>query len=141
MFKIAHRGNTKGRDWLENNPKYLVSAIKKGFDVEVDIRYIDKKWYLGHDKPEYQVNTSFIDAISKNAWFHCKNLEALYELNQSNYAFFWHQEDNFTLTSNGYIWTYPGQNTTPRSIIVDLNMMGEYQGVAGICTDYPEMIQ
>ena len=23
--------------------------------------------------------------------------------------YFWHQTDDFTLTSHGYIWTYPGK--------------------------------
>ena len=135
MIKIAHRGNLNGKSWLENNPKYLLDAINQGFDIETDIRYIDKKWYLGHDKPIYQVNISFIDFISHNSWFHCKNLEALYELDPTKYKFFWHQDDDFTLTSNGYIWTYPNKQVTNKSIIVDLNNTRSIVGAYGICSD------
>ena len=58
--------------------------------------------------------------------------------------YFWHQEDNFTLTSKNYIWTYPGKTYTPKSIIVmpewnknidefvDLRAYDCY----GICSDY-----
>jgi hypothetical protein len=51
MKLISHRGNLIGPNVLENSPKFLIQAIEKGFDVEVDIRLIDKKWYLGHDNP------------------------------------------------------------------------------------------
>lgn len=141
MIKIAHRGNIDGKDWMENNPKHILRAINNGFDVEVDIRYIDKKWYLGHDAPQYNVNSLFLKSISNYAWFHCKNLEALNELDPSQYNFFWHQEDDFTLTSNNYIWTYPGKNIISKSIVVDLNMTKQYENVAGICTDYPFLIE
>jgi len=141
MIKIAHRGNINGKSWMENNPKHILKAINNGFDVEIDIRYIDKKWYLGHDNPTYIVNSLFLDSISKNAWFHCKNLEALNELDPLIYNFFWHQNDDFTLTSNGYIWTYPEKNVMHKSIIVDLNMKKQYKNIAGICTDYPSLIE
>lgn len=32
---------------------------------------------------------------------------------------FWHQEDDYALTSSGYIWTYPDKLLTDKSIIVD----------------------
>ena len=39
MILIAHRGNTIGPNIeKENHPDYIDEAIKKGFDVEVDIR-------------------------------------------------------------------------------------------------------
>jgi hypothetical protein len=141
MKIIAHRGNIDGKSWMENNPKHILRAINNGFDVEVDIRYIDKKWYLGHDNPTYVVNFLFLESINKNAWFHCKNLEALSELDPLTYKFFWHQNDDFTLTSNGYIWTYPEKNVTPRSIIVDLNLDHKYNNIYGICTDYPSLVE
>ena len=47
---------------------------------------------------------------------------------------FWHQEDDVTLTSEGYLWTYTGKQLTSNSIAVlpttELNV-----DVAGVCTD------
>lgn len=141
MIKIAHRGNINGPSPLENSPGFLLEAILKGFDVEVDIRYIDGGWFLGHDVPHYPVGDVFIDQIKNNAWLHCKNINALEKLDKNNYKFFWHQNDDYTLTSNGYIWTYPGKNITSKSIIVDLNLDNKYLDVYGICTDYPFMVK
>jgi hypothetical protein len=62
---------------------------------------------------------------------------------QPELKFFWHQSDDFTLTSNGYLWTYPGKPTGPNSIKVDLNLDNHelMYDPAGICTDYPFLIQ
>lgn len=141
MIKIAHRGNTVGPSPLENSPGFLLEAISKGFDVEVDIRFTNQGWFLGHDGPIYKIGDMFIDQIKENAWFHCKNLDALEKLNNNMHKFFWHQQDDFTLTSNGYIWTYPNKETTNKSIIVDLNLDKKYKNIYGICTDYPSLVE
>ena len=47
--------------------------------------------------------------LIQKIWFHAKNIEAFYELLKLNIVCFWHQNDDVTLTSNGYIWTYPGK--------------------------------
>lgn len=133
---IAHRGNIDGPSLLENSPGFLLETISKGFDVEVDIRFIDNRWYLGHDKPTYPVGEIFLNQIKDFAWFHCKNLDALYKLDINTYKYFWHQNDDYTLTSNGYIWTYPSKEITSKSIIVDLELINKYDNVYGICTDY-----
>ena len=140
MIKIAHRGNVDGPSLLENSPGFLLDAIQKGFDIEVDIRYIKNQWYLGHDAPSYPVGDMFIDQIKTNSWLHCKNLEALERLDKNNYRFFWHQNDDFTLTSNGFIWTYPFKEVCEKSIIVDTrknwNVNDNYKTCYGICSDY-----
>ena len=33
---------------------------EKGYDVEVDVWSIDKQFYLGHDKPQYKIERSFL---------------------------------------------------------------------------------
>lgn len=139
MLKIAHRGNISGpKPELENSPEYLLKAIIAGFDVEVDLWVLDGKLSLGHDEPTYDVELHFIDFISDRAWFHCKNLAALRHMidTRSWYKFFWHQKDDFTLTSNGYIWTYPGKETTGSSIVVDLGINPQTSGIYGVCADY-----
>lgn len=140
MIKIAHRGNTSGPSESENNPVHLVSAISKGFDVEVDIWMNNSGIFLGHDTPTYKVDESFLEDIIEEAWFHCKNIEALgyFVNNMPDAKYFWHQNDDHTLTSNGYIWTYPGKTVTNKSIIVvkepvDINL---FSGAYGVCTSY-----
>lgn len=139
MIKIAHRGNINGpKPGLENAPGYLLDAITAGFDVEVDIWYLDGAFYLGHDEAIYQIQDDFLIKIGNYAWFHCKNLEALVEFNtvypQLNY--FWHQGDDYTLTSQGYIWTYPERELSHRSVIVDLSREPKAYGAYAICADY-----
>lgn len=142
MIKIAHRGNVNGPNNRENEPDYLLDAIAQGYEVEVDVWYIGGTLWLGHDYAQYKVDYTFLSKIADKAWFHCKNLEALTYFNDSlsSLNYFWHENDKFTLTSSGYIWTYPGQPVTTKSIIVDLEAsdLAKYDNIPyGICTDYP----
>lgn len=146
MIIISHRGNINGpQKDTENMPEYLQIAISKGFDIEVDLWFLNNKIYLGHDGPEYLVDLPFIISISKNAWFHCKNLNALnfFIKEFPDFKFFWHQNDDYTLTSNNIIWTYPNKDTTNNSIIVDLILENKYDfnNLYGICTDYPNKVK
>ena len=146
MIKIAHRGNTTGPiPELENRPEYLLAAIAQGFEVEADIWWHEGSIYFGHDHPQYIVQPDDFYAIRDKAWFHCKDFNSLHHFLEMHPTsrFFWHQEDDFTLTSNGYIWTYPGKATGPKSIKVDLNLDNHelLYDPAGICTDYPSLIQ
>jgi hypothetical protein len=151
MKLISHRGNINGPDPLnENNPDYIEAAISMGFDVEVDIRHNDSNdtFYLGHDHSQYPVNWIWLAKNMNHLWIHCKNIEALYKFTHytSGYNYFWHQEDNFTLTSKNYIWTYPGYPFTSKSVIVmpewcvsidELKKLNTYDCYA-ICSDYVE---
>lgn len=141
MIKIAHRGNLSGpNSSSENNPVDIVSAISRGFNVEVDIWMNEEGIYLGHDHQEYKIDEQFIEDIKEDTWFHCKNIEALgfFSNNMPDAKYFWHENDSYTLTSNGYIWTYPGKTVTNKSIIVlqepmDLSI---FKDAYGVCTDY-----
>ena len=46
---IAHRGNINGPSTKENHPEQIIKCIQMGYDVEIDIRYINYNIYLGHD--------------------------------------------------------------------------------------------
>ena len=47
---ISHRGNLIGvKPECENNPTYIDQAIAEGFDVEIDVWFIDGEFFLGHD--------------------------------------------------------------------------------------------
>jgi hypothetical protein len=140
VLKISHRGNLKGPNpqW-ENSPAYLTHAISKGYDVEIDVWVTDGLIHFGHDMPTWRnISRDFIEDIAPRAWFHCKNLEALhfFSVNYPGFSYFWHQTDQYTLTSNGYIWTYPGNPTTERSIAVCLSEKHPVGTYYGICSDY-----
>lgn len=136
MLYISHRGNLEGVNKKdENRPDYIVNAINKSFDVEVDIWFEKNTFFLGHDNPDYPIGIDFIK--KKRLWFHAKNIDAFYELLKLNVICFWHQNDDVTLTSNGYIWTYPGKKLTQNSICVlpEINNTNKLD-CAGICSDY-----
>jgi len=136
MKLIAHRGNIKGRfPEMENNPSYVSEALKKGFDVEIDVWKIDNKLFLGHDKPEFSISLDFLK--NEKLWCHAKNISALYFLLKNNIHCFWHQNDAVTLTSKGYMWTFPGQELTPLSICLfpEERKNENYDFCKGICSD------
>lgn len=136
MILISHRGNLNGKKAEEeNSPKYIKTALDEGFNVEIDVWYINNTFYLGHDKPEYLVKTEFLE--DKRLWCHAKNLDALLNLSKINSIFFWHQEDDYTLTSNGFIWTYPGKKLSKNSICVlpEVNNIN-FSNCYGVCSDY-----
>ena len=144
MKLIAHRGNINGPEpELENAPIHIMNALEKGYDVEVDVWHIDDKWYLGHDEPTYMIDRVVIER--PNLWCHAKNLQALENMIECGINCFWHQEDDYTITSNGHIWTYPGKPTCNRSVIVikDLKAIKEFKdaSIYGICSDYVGLIE
>ena len=141
MILISHRGNTNGRlESLENSPSYVDLAISIGYDVEVDVWYLGGLLYLGHDKPQYVTDIIwFKDRIDK-LWIHCKNIDSVEYFQKSKYEFnyFWHQEDDITLTSKNVLWTFPGKKLTTLSIAVLPETVDSWDitECLGICSDY-----
>jgi len=147
MRLIAHRANLNGPDLLtENSPHQIVHCIEQGYDVEIDVRYDPKTgWlWLGHDEPQYSVTWWWLAGKSDHLWIHCKDLTTLHEFssNTSGYNYFWHQDDDYTLTSKQYIWAYPGKTYTKNTVIVmpEWNNMNwdklKVTNCYGICSDY-----
>ena len=116
-------------------------AINKGFEVEVDVWYVDGQLYLGHDKPQYGVNDKwFRDRLTK-LWVHCKNIEAVlfFKVNQYPFNYFWHETDTITLTSLNHIWAYPSKQPIKRSIAVMPEIHNDdVTECIGICSDFIE---
>ncbi len=136
---ISHRGLINGPDKMENNPNLIETTLLKGFDCEIDIWIIEDKIYLGHDEPTYLISPIFLD--KKGLWIHAKNLEALYWLTNTNLNYFWHQNDDYCITSKGLIWSQPGRKVTNKTIVVmpewiDPNFEIIFDCFA-LCTDYP----
>tara|TARA_R100000808_G_C2154909_1_gene166402 strand:+ start:5197 stop:5652 length:456 start_codon:yes stop_codon:yes gene_type:complete len=146
MILIAHRGNTEGpQPEKENHPDYIDKAISLGYDVEVDIwGSFDTKLYLGHDTLQYEVEPEWIFKRVNKLWLHAKNIQALFSFSQQamGACIFWHQKDDYTLTSNGFLWTYPGAILTPKSICVMPEKVPEtyneqdLKNCAGVCSDF-----
>ncbi len=152
MKLIAHRANINGPNSdTENHPDQILKCIEQGYDVEIDIRYdsnTDKIW-LGHDEPQYMITWYWLAGNQKNLWIHCKNLSTLHEFSTktSGYNYFYHHEDDYTLTSKGNIWSYPGKSYSSNTVIVMPewnNIDWDTLGVTdcfGICTDYVEKLK
>lgn len=152
MKLIAHRGNLIGPlPEKENSIDYIEEAISKGYDVEVDLRVKDNDYYLGHDDFQHLTSLEWLLQYKNILWIHCKNHDALEKMIESNteFNFFWHQEDDYTITSKGYVWCYPGKIPTKKSIIVmpeweeDIKNLSEIKKLYGygICSDYVSMIK
>jgi|TARA_B100000315_G_C14499987_1_gene551857 hypothetical protein len=135
MILISHRGNLNGKSNMENRPGYIHKALGQDFDVEIDVWWFgDGGYWLGHDKPQYHVDENFLE--NPRLWCHAKNIDALYKMNINSLIHcFWHQEDDVTLTSRGYLWTYPGKQLTSKSIAV-LPEGKIPDDIAGVCSDY-----
>lgn len=138
MILISHRGNINGKNEVrENSPCYITEALAMGFDVEVDVWFVDGSFWLGHDKPQYQTDFKFL--VNEKLWCHAKNIDALIEMKNYVIHYFWHENDEFTLTSKNYIWAFPTRKNKPGTISVlpELNNQ-KTEGCKGICSDFIE---
>ena len=143
MKIIAHRGNITGRNpEYENHPDYILDAIWAGYEAEIDVWWENGHWFLGHDAPTYSINSNFLE--NKKLWCHAKNFQAfkLMLKNRSIHCF-WHQEDDYTMTSQGYIWTYPGKKIDTTSVIVkpEENNFLISSRAHGVCTNFSAKVK
>jgi hypothetical protein len=142
MFKISHRGNLTGPNIeRENTISYVEEALNDNYSCEVDLWLANNTLFFGHDEPQYLVPKGFLEHNKDLLWIHCKNLNALDYLTKNNLGlnFFWHQNDDFTLTSKGFIWTFPGKPTVQKSVLVNLGKPSSELislDISGLCSDY-----
>ncbi len=142
MKLISHRGNIFGKNPdLENRPDYILQAIKKGYDCEIDVWLVRNKIFLGHDKIKeklYEVKIDFLK--NKKLWCHAKNIEALNLMIKSNIHCFWHEDDLITITSKGWLWCHPRQKKGFKNSITVLPELYKTKTntFEGICSDYIE---
>tara|TARA_Y100000589_G_scaffold29494_1_gene24646 strand:+ start:3056 stop:3538 length:483 start_codon:yes stop_codon:yes gene_type:complete len=151
MYIISHRGNINGiSKETENKYSQIIKCLNLGFDVEIDLRFENNKFFLGHDYAQYEISLEKLFLIKDNLWIHCKDVNSLDKFCTEDYGihfnFFWHEKDSYTLTSKGYIWAYPGTKLTKKSINVLPELNGnndeslplvEKSSISGICSDYP----
>jgi hypothetical protein len=136
MKLISHRGNIFGRDYnLENKPSYIQDALNIGYDVEIDV-WFNEKFYLGHDSIQYEIEKEFL--LINGLWCHAKTIKTFEKLLNLGVVCFYHEKDKCTLTSNGLIWTYPGNELTEKSICVLPEIFNQDKKdlkCYGICSD------
>ena len=144
MLLISHRGNLNGSEPdYENKPEKIVYAIEHKIPVEIDLRYRNKKFYLGHDEPQYEIDAEFLMNHRDWLWVHCKEKDAFQEaLKLRKIHCFWHDNDDYTMTNFGYVWAYPGKEPVGSLCI---GVMPEKcwsfeesmnKKFTGICTDF-----
>tara|TARA_R100001129_G_scaffold165125_1_gene131699 strand:+ start:541 stop:984 length:444 start_codon:yes stop_codon:yes gene_type:complete len=141
MILISHRGNINGVNLeRENTQSYIQEAIDLGYDVEIDVRYIDKKFWLGHDESDYEINLSWLLDRKNNLWIHCKNFEALSELINTNLRVFYHLQEDYTIISDKHIWAHNLNEINDKCIIPLINKSDIENWtpklVYGVCSDY-----
>jgi hypothetical protein len=141
MILISHRGNINGPNKIrENSPHYITETFTLGYEVEVDVWFVDGNFYLGHDAPQYQIEINWLSDRTHKLWVHCKNIEAISFFNKNSHDlnYFWHEKDTVTLTSKGYLWVYPGKQPIKNSIAVLPEIYNDpIELCYGICSDYP----
>jgi hypothetical protein len=144
MKLISHRGNLKGRvPNKENRPSYVDCAIQLGYDVEVDVRYINEEFWLGHDEPDYKVSVEWLYKRKDKLWIHCKDIESSQKLRSlpNQYQYFCHNNDPYILTSTGHLWVHDLTLSLDNQCIIPLldrdSISKNYINyVYAICSDY-----
>jgi len=143
MRLISHRGNLNGPNpECENHPNYIDYTLSLGYDVEVDLYFIGGSLFLGHDGPQYEITEEWLKARKDCLLVHCKNANALdymVELDAPEYVpeFFWHENDQFALTSRMAVVVYPGRQIGPNSIVMKPELNNYTVGDCyAICSDY-----
>ena len=141
MILISHRGNTNGVNLeKENSQSYIQEAIDLGYDVEIDVRYIDNKFWLGHDGPDYEVELDWLHKRKDNLWIHCKNFEALSELVDTDLRVFYHLQEDYTIISDKHIWAHNLNKIDENCIIplIDKSDILKWPPIPvyGVCSDF-----
>lgn len=142
---ISHRGNLNGPEPdKENTPEHIDHALSKVDMCEVDLWKINGVLYLSHDYPsdEHKIDEMFLSERKTRLIIHCKNIDALVHCQSKlgEYHYFWHQEDDYTLTSWGWIWAYPGKDVPPNAMSVavmpETKPFENIKNFKSICSDY-----
>ena len=138
MIKIAHRGNLYGKNpSRENDPEYVLEALGKGYHVEVDVRSKDGELYLGHDEPKYPIRKGFL--LDENIICNIKDSGALEIISgEDDIHHFWHESDEYTITSKGWKWVYPKKELVSDSVCVlpEVGYSGVIYDCKAICSDH-----
>jgi hypothetical protein len=150
MKLISHRGNVNGpQPHKENRPSYIDCAIRQGYDVEIDVTFLEGNFWLGHDTPDYKIELSWMLPRKDNLWFHCKDLLSCIKLLESHVDFksFCHRADPYVLTTTGHIWVHEFSDVINDKCIIPLltreELLSQHKQFKpyAICTDFPSLLK
>lgn len=148
MIFISHRGNIdEVYPDRENSPNYIDEAIGQGYDVEMDVRLVNGKLYLGHDEPQYEISLQWLLDRKSHLWVHTKNFAALSHLIDQPLRTFYHQKENHTIINHcNLIWSHELSEANEKSIIPlisqeDIARQPMPQNVYGVCSDFVELLR
>lgn len=149
MKIISHRGNICGPvPEKENRPSYIDSAIQLGYEVEVDLRYINNEFWLGHDFGQYKIELSWMEPRKNMLWFHCKDVDSALELTKLNkgYKFFCHSNDPYVITSVDKFWVHDLKGKIDKNCIIPLLSENDIicytnQTPYAVCTDFVNLVK
>lgn len=142
MILISHRGNLVGPNpSFENSQEYIQEALDKGFSVEIDLRVLNGELHLGHDYAQHTISSDFLVLNRDKLWVHCKDYIAFTKAMQLQLNCFFHDKDDYTLTSFGYVWCYPGK---PAVGSMSVTVLPEWntevskidKSLFAVCSDY-----
>lgn len=137
MLLISHRGNISGKQPdRENHPTYIFEALAQGYWCEIDVWMTDTGVMLGHDAPQYSVSENMLSM--ERLVCHAKNTSAFaHMMHMTDVHCFWHDSDDYTLTSRNWIWTYPGKPPIGNNSYIALPEIHQQDvsGFAGVCSD------
>lgn len=143
MKLIAHRGNIDGpSEDTENTCETIDLAIERGFDAEVDVWVFNGEIFLGHDAPSLKIDKRWMNERHHRLWVHCKNTEALGYFSGRGFNCFFHDVDAYTITSDGFVWAYPGMPAAGKKCIAvmpeHVSSLNDYvfENYFGVCSDY-----
>ena len=123
----------------ENTPEQIDFAIEHGCFVEVDLWHVEGSLFLGHDKPETEVQINWLIQRKHKLILHYKNLGCASNPFLIDFNSFCHDQDSFTITQKGMGWTTQKELLNKDSIWVVNGKKESIEGIEclGICTDYP----
>ena len=91
-------------------------------------------YFLGHDYPQYKIDIEWLNKRKDKLWIHAKDYESVTFLKNTDLNWFWHDKDDMTLTSHGYIWSNIGKYFEG-GITVSLESTDLPDNILGVCTD------
>lgn len=137
---ISRRGNLKGPNFKrENSPDYIIEAINRGFDCQIDLQILEEVIYLGMN-PRYIIDVDFLLINAEKLWIHCLNINSIdYLLQFPELNVYLHENDSCVLTSKKNVWDCKHNELSLKNTI---NAMPEWNGwktnakSLGVCSDY-----
>ena len=152
MKFISHRGNIHGPQPDEENTfDYIDEAIALGYDVEVDLRWKNGQFYLGHDfAQEPSVSLEWIYDRQHFLWLHCKDIDC-FSIAPKAWRKFCHISDPAVVVTPDFLWIHDLSMELNWKCIIPLLTKEDIDNFDlertrsgdcyGICTDYPMYLE